>query len=161
MKLPEVYISKNPKNIFSITNGRGVTLLELMIVVGISTLLVAVFLPMGINFYKTRQLDVYHQGIVQALRRAQLKAMAMENDYSFGLYLTSEQYVLFKGSSYDNRDSAYDEVFNLSDNLEVTGLSEIVFSKLNGIPSDIGTINLTIDSQSETISINEIGRINY
>ena len=161
MKLPEVYIFKNPKNIFSIANGRGVSLLELMIVIGISALLVAVSLPLAINFYKTRQLDVHHQGIVQALRRAQSKATAIEDDSSFGVYLTSEQYVLFKGNSYDSRDFAYDEDFNLPDNLVITGLSEIVFSKLEGIPSDTGTINLTIDGQSETISINEVGRINY
>lgn len=132
-----------------------------MIIIGILALLITISLPLTINFYKTRALDVHEQGIVQTLRRAQLKAMSVEADSSFGAYITSGQYVLFKGSSYATRDPAYDEVFDLPDNLQVSGLSEVVFSKLRGTPSDTGTIILTIDNQTETININEIGRINY
>lgn len=129
-------------------------------VIGILAFLIVVSLPLAINFYKTRQLDVHENGIVQALRRAQLKAMSIEADSSFGIYITSGQYILFRGDSY-SPDDPYNEVFDLPDNLSVAGLSEIVFSRLRGTPSDTGTITLTIDNQSGTININEVGRINY
>ena len=148
---------------YTFKNKAGFTLVELMMVMGILALLITISLPLAINFYKTRQLDVVENGIVQALRRAQLKSMAMENDSPFGVYISndSKKYILFKGSSYAARDSAYDEIFDLSANLLVSGLSEIVFSKLKGASSAIGNITLTIDSQTETININETGRIDY
>ena len=151
MKSPEGCIYKT----------KGFTLVELLMVVAVLGLLIMVSLPPAINFYKSRQFEVAQSGIVQTLRRAQLKAMSLEADSSFGVYITPSQYVLFKGSSYTTRDSAFDEVFDLSDNLSVTGLSEIVFSKLRGIPSDTGNISLTIDSLKAAININEVGRINY
>ena len=143
------------------SKAKGFTLVELLMVLGILALLIVVSLPLTVNFYKTRQLDVHEQGIVQALRRAQLKAMSIERNSAFGVYLTSTQYVLFKGSSYAARDTSYDEVFDLSGNLSVSGLSEIVFSKLNGTTTDTGTITLSIDDKTESININEMGRINY
>lgn len=150
MKSPAVYIFK-----------KGFTLVELVLVIGILALLIVVSLPLAINFYKTRQFDVHENGIVQALRRAQLKAMSVEEDCAFGVHITSDQYVLFRGNSYAMRDSAFDEVFDLPGNLQVSGISEIVFSKLRGIPFSTGAITLTIDNQSEAININEMGRINY
>lgn len=140
---------------------KGLTLVELLMAMGILALLIVISLPLSIDFYKTRQLDVQQNGLVQALRRAQLKAMSMEGDSSFGVYIGPNQYVLFKGNSYLDRDQAEDEIFALSNNLQIEGLSEIVFSKLRGLPSDTGTTTLTIDNRTESININEMGRINY
>ena len=150
MKLPELC---SPK--------KGFTLVELMIVIGILILLIAGSSSLAINFYRDRQIDVHENGIVQVLRRAQLKAMSIETDSSFGIYIAPNQYVLFKGNSYTTRDPTYDEVFNLPKNLSITGISEIVFSKLRGTPSGTGNITLIINDKSETININEVGRINY
>ena len=151
MKLPGVSISKI----------KGFTLLKLIMVIGILALLIIISLPLAINFYRTRQFDVHLNGGVQALRRAQLKAMSGEGDFSFGLYITSERYILFKGDAYVIRDTVYDEVFDLPDSIQISGLSEVVFSKLRGTPSNTGTITLTIDNKSETINVNEAGRIDY
>ena len=102
MKLPEAYIFKN-----------GFTFVELVLIIGILALLIVASLPLAINFYRTRQLDVYENGIAQALRRAQLKAMSAENDSSFGVYIEQGRYVLFRGDFYLPEDS-YNEVFDLS-----------------------------------------------
>lgn len=139
----------------------GFTLVELMIVIAILALLIAGAVPLAVNFYNLRNLDVQEQHIVQALRRAQLKAMSGEADSAFGVYIVPGQYVLFKGDSYATRDPAYDEVFNLPANLSVSGLSEVVFSKLNGTTTNTGNITLTIGNRTKVININEMGRINY
>jgi len=115
-------------------NGGGFTLLEILLVIGILAILISFLLPIGLNFYKSQQLDTQTQAIIQTLRRAQLKAMAIELDSSFGVYLTDDNYTLFKGNSYTIRDLQYDEVFDLPEIINVSGLSEVVFLKSEGLP---------------------------
>ncbi|MFQ6049790.1 MAG: Tfp pilus assembly protein FimT/FimU [Candidatus Paceibacterales bacterium] len=139
---------------------RGLALIEILLVVGILAVLVTLTLPLTLDFYKSQQLNIHTQGVIQALRRAQLKAMSVENSSIFGVYLVDDNYTLFKGSSYATRDVQYDAVSDLPQIINISGLSEIVFSKFEGIPSATGTIILSNNGDSQTISINEIGRIN-
>lgn len=145
---------------FKIKNGAGFTLIEILIVIFLISILASFIVSIGLNFYKNQQLEVHSQGILQTLRRAQSKAMSIELDSSFGVYLTNDNYILFKGSSYAGRDPQYDEVFDLPEIINLSGLSEVVFSKLEGKPNVIGNIVLGTDGGSNTININEMGRIN-
>jgi Tfp pilus assembly protein FimT len=140
---------------------RGFTFVELLIIIAIIATLLALTIPLGINFYKREQLTTTTEGVIQALRRAQLQAMS-QSDYSFGVYLGSDQtgeYILFRGDSYKNHDD--EEVFDISSGISVSGLSEVVISKVEGIPSISGDIVLTSDNDIMTININERGRVNY
>lgn len=139
---------------------RAFTLLEILIVVGIIAILISFTLPLGLDFYKSQQLEANSQGIVQTLRRTQLKAMTQEADSEFGVYLTDENYILFKGNSYLARDPQYDQVFEMPRVINVSGLNEIVFSKLEGKPNVIGNIILSNNGDTLTLNINEVGRIN-
>jgi len=139
---------------------RAFTLIEILFVIGILAILVTLASPLALDFYKSQQLDTHTQGIIQTLRRAQLKAMSIENNSNFGVYLTNDNYTLFKGGSYGARDIQFDEVSDLPQILTVSGLSEIVFSKFEGMPSVTGTIILSNNGDNLTISINEMGRIN-
>ena len=140
---------------------KGLTLSEILIVVAIIAILISFTLPLGLDFYRNQQLETQSQGVIQALRRAQLKAMSVEDDSRFGVYLTNDNYTLFKGSSYLTRDVNFDEVFDLPMIINVSGLTEVVFFKLEGKPNVTGNIILSGDSDSRTININEMGRINY
>jgi len=140
---------------------KGLTLSEILIVVAIIAILISFTLPLGLDFYRSQQLETQSQGVIQALRRAQLKAMSVEDDSRFGVYLTNDNYTLFKGSSYLTRDVNFDEVFDLPMIINVSGLTEVVFFKLEGKPNQTGNIILSSDSDSRTININEMGRINY
>ena len=141
---------------------RGFTLIEICLIIIIILLLSALILPLGFNFYKRQQLQAHSQQILQTLRRAQLKAMSVELDSNFGVYITNDNYTLFKGNSYDEvgRDTQYDEVFDLPQIITVSGPSEVVFSKFEGKPNTIGNITLTSNGLTQVININEIGRIN-
>jgi len=113
---------------------KSYTLLEVLLVIGIFAILIFFLVPVGLNFYKSQQLEATTQALIQTLRRAQLRAMSTELDSSFGVYLTGGQYILFKGDSYSTRDPLYDEVFNLAKVINVSGLSEVVFLKFEGKP---------------------------
>ncbi len=140
---------------------KGFTLFEVLIVVAIMTILFSLTIPLGLSFYRNQQLGVHSQGIVQVLRMAQLKSISAEDDSSFGVYLTNDNYILFKGSSYLTRDPQYDQNFNLPLIINVSGLREIIFSKLEGKPNVSGNIVLISDENSIKIHINEIGTISY
>ena len=152
MKLQEVYLLKSAK---------GITLFEVIITIAIFTLLIAFLSPSVFDFYQEREFDVHFKSIVQSLRRAQLQSMAGEKESSFGLYFGTNYYILFKGDSYSKRDSAFDEVFELPADFLISGISEIVFSKIKGLPSEVGDIVLISGNRSGTISINKMGMINY
>lgn len=141
---------------------KAFTLIEILLVVIILAVLTGLSIPVSINFYKTQQLDVNVKGVVQSLRRAQLKAMSIESDSIFGVYLTNDSYILFKGSSFDARDISYDEVFDLPQVITVSGIQEIAFSKFEGVPVGAltGDIILNSNGDSRIININEIGRVN-
>ena len=152
MKLQEVYLLKSAK---------GITLFEVTITIAIFTLLIAFLSPSVLDFYQEREFDVHFKSIVQSLRRAQLQSMAGEKESSFGLYFGTNYYILFKGDSYTSRDVVFDEVFELPADFLISGISEIVFSKIKGLPFGTGDIVLTSGNRSGTISINEMGMINY
>jgi len=139
---------------------KGFTLIEILIVIFLISILAFFFASVGLNFYKSQQLESQTQTILQTLRRAQLNAMSVELDSSFGVYLTNDSYILFKGSSYaNNRDPQYDEVFDLPEIINVSGLSEITFSKFEGKPNVTGNIILNSGGESRTININKFGTI--
>jgi prepilin-type N-terminal cleavage/methylation domain-containing protein len=140
---------------------KGFTFVEFLLVMTIIVVLLALTIPLGISFYQSQQLNITAEEIIQALRRAQLKSMS-QSEHSFGVYLgsgQSGQYVLFRGNSYASRDD--EEIFDIPDDISFSGLSEVVFSKLNGIPSVSDDIILINDSNTGVININEAGRISY
>lgn len=138
---------------------KGFTLAEVLIVIIIVAIILVLVLPLGVGFYRTQQLDTTVEEVIQALRRAQSNAMAVDGDVTWGVYFTSGQYSLFKGASYATRTD--EEVFDTLDDIAFGGISEIVFTKLTGLPDSTGNITLTLDAEVETISINSVGRINY
>lgn len=139
---------------------RGFTLLEMIMVLGLIALLSSPLFSLAVDFYNARQFDVHFQGLVQSLRRAQSKAIyGLESP--FGVYFSGQQYVLFKGPSYTARDPEYDEVFLLPEGAYLSGLQEIVFSRISGLPSDTGDIVLDLYQHSDSININPEGVIDY
>jgi prepilin-type N-terminal cleavage/methylation domain-containing protein len=138
----------------------GFTLLEILLVIGIVSILLVTTVPIGLDFFRNQQLGTQTQFLIQTLRRAQIKAMSVELDSSFGVYISNHNYTLFKGNSYLSRDNQYDEVFNLSEIINPSGVLEVVFSKFEAKPSATGNIILSSNSSTETININEMGRIN-
>jgi type II secretory pathway pseudopilin PulG len=140
---------------------RAFTLLETLLIIATIVFLAALIFPLSLDFFKDQQLQSATQGILQTLRRAQLKAMAVEQDSNFGVYITNTNYTLFKGNSFAIRESNFDEIFPLSSTISVQSPpKEIIFLKMEGRPTSSQIIILNSGSRSQTISINEVGRIN-
>jgi Tfp pilus assembly protein FimT len=138
---------------------KGFTLIELSLVIGAAIIIAVFTLPLGIKFFQTQALDETAGDIQGILRRAQNQAVFQKSDSSFGVKFLSDSYILFQGSSYNSRTQGADEEFILSSTIETSGIDEVVFEKMTGIPNSTGTIKVTSGSRNQIISINIQGKI--
>ena len=142
------------------------TLIEVLIVLAIIALVAVLSVPFYQSFQVRTQLDDQATEIAETLRKAQSKAMASEDNQSFGVHFESDKFVLFEGTSYDSNDSN-NEVFDLPNTLSLSinlngGGSDVVFDKVKGTTSDNGTLSLSsVNNETRTIEISPAGKIEY
>lgn len=124
---------------------KGFTLVELMIVIGITTILTGVSSVVYGNLQKSTQLNDISAQISQNLRLAREQSLAGLNDKSHGVKFNSNQYILYQGDNYTGRSVAYDRSFSVSSALTITADvsgQEVNFSRGTGLPSATGTITI-------------------
>ena len=94
---------------------KGVTFVELMVVIGVLVIIFAASVPGFAFFQKGSSLDNDAEKIVNVLRLAQSKSLSSEGSGQYGVYFQPpDQYVLFKGVDYASRDASYDKLYNIS-----------------------------------------------
>lgn len=123
-----------------IKSQKGFTLIEIMLVAGLSSVLAAVVVFNLLRFQNSSSSQANTDTLVSDLKSQQIKAMLGNtegrnaND-SYGIYFLSDKYILFHGTSYVSTDSANFAV-NLPSNLVVQSTTFpgniIVFTKLSG-----------------------------
>ena len=145
---------------------KGFTIIEIMIVVGIITILAGLSVPLSNSFLSRNELNSEALKITDALRSARAQAMFASEDSVWGVHFTSSSYIIFKGLTYNPAD-AYNNTFNLPGILtigEITingGGSDIIFDRIAGTTSTFGTTTIQNDaSGSRTITVNRGGTIN-
>jgi len=145
----------NPKSTY------GFTLLELLIVIGMTVIVFAFSMPFGLQFYRSQIADETSNNLVDVLRNARQYAVLQKNDSSFGVYLDSTHgnIILFQGPSYSGRNQTYDEVYPFTSGVSLGGLNEIVFSKQTGTPSATGTVDVSYGPVAKAVTIAESGGI--
>jgi prepilin-type N-terminal cleavage/methylation domain-containing protein len=140
---------------------RGFTLLELLLSVAIISLLAGLSLPVYRTLLTKNDLDIAAQVSASSLRRAQNLSQSVDGDITWGTKIQSGSIVMFKGASYAGRDTAYDEIFTIPSSITFSGVSEVVFAKLTGLPQATGTVNLSTENDTRTVTINEKGMVEY
>lgn len=139
----------------------GFTLLELLLVVVLVAVITAFSVPVFNSLVTTNELNDASDKIVHALRRAQLLSEHLAEDETWGVFVESGQVTVFAGSDYLSRNVTFDEIYDFSDQISISGEDEFVFSKVFGEPSIIGTISVTNSFGNQDISVNEEGVINF
>lgn len=144
-------------------NDRGFSLIEVLMSVAIMSVLAGLSLPIYQSFQNRNDLDITAEATANALRRAQAYARSVKGDSQWGVGVQSSAITLFKGATFASRDTAYDETIALA-NISVSGLSEVLFSKMSGAPNIVGTDSITLTSMNNdvrTVTINAKGMVSY
>ena len=143
----------------------GFSIVELLVVVGMISILVVLISPKMVNFYNTYQMDALSQDLVQTIRLADMRAMQSEGSSQYSVHLVSGaggSFTLYRGTNFSSRDTNYDEVHTLPSSLQLnysgTG-PDINFTKLEGITANTGSITLTWPdgNQTKTVTVNGFG----
>lgn len=146
---------------------RGLTLVEIIIVLALILIGAAAAAPIIGQWPWRVQATTARDELVQDLRLAQQRARGAWQGQNQGVKLFADRYVLFVGSDYASRQTAYDEERPLNDNLQLswqlTGIGladEIIWPAGLGVPSRRGTLMITDKTGvAVNITINAIGTI--
>jgi prepilin-type N-terminal cleavage/methylation domain-containing protein len=141
---------------------KGFTMIEMLLSVALLTAIAGIGSPIYQSFQNRNNLDVTTTTVVQTLRRAQVLAQSVESDMPWGVNLQNGSLILFKGDVFETRDAEFDDVFEIPASIATSGVPEIIFSKLTGIPQTTGSIVLSSTANETTaIAINEKGTITF
>lgn len=139
----------------------GFTVVEILVVLGIISLLVALIISAYPRLRSTESLRGATEQFADALRRAQVKSQGVVNDSQWGVYVTTTGATVFRGTSYASRTASFDETFPFPVSVTVTGTTEYVYTKFEGAVQTTGTTTLTYMGSSKIIGINERGTLSY
>jgi prepilin-type N-terminal cleavage/methylation domain-containing protein len=142
-------------------NSSGFTLVEILVVVAIMTAISAIVVPVSIDYQQRNDLDISQTIFAQGIRRAQQISMYGEYDSQWGVIVIPGDIIIFKGSNYATRDINYDEKYDISSGVSLSGQLEYDFVKITGLPSQTGTVIFMDGSYQKQVSINAKGIVNY
>jgi type II secretory pathway pseudopilin PulG len=138
---------------------RGFTLIEILLVIGITMTLLLLTLPMSMRFLVMENTEESASTLVSTMHRAQAFAYNGKNNSAWGVKFFADHYVLFSGISYDTRMANFDELHAIDDTVSIAAPSEIMFTALLGAPSMSGEIVVHSGSEEARIAISDIGMI--
>ncbi|MCF7843443.1 prepilin-type N-terminal cleavage/methylation domain-containing protein [Candidatus Gracilibacteria bacterium] len=141
---------------------QGFTLIEMLLSVACIAIILGISLPSYNLLLSTNDLDNATNATVGSFRRAQVLSQTSSGDTTWGVYVATGSILIYKGGSYASRDVSYDEVEAISSSISITGLKDITFSKMYGLPNATGTTILTsVKNETRTITINKKGIVDY
>ena len=138
----------------------GVSFLEIILVVA----LMAILATMAPIFYSRLILQNAVSNttdqLTGSLRKAQLYSMMSKQGSGWSVNYSSNTITLYKGSTFLGHDTSFDEKSDVNANVSVSGITDISFARITGLPIPGGGITITISSSgnnSKTITINSQG----
>jgi Tfp pilus assembly protein FimT len=144
---------------------RGITLVELLIVLAIVLLLVATIVPSLAAFRKQQALQNTTNAIVGLLQEARSKTLASYETTFFSVYFDTATATLFSGGTYNASDQtnkviSFETPVTLQSTALTGGGATISFDRLKGTTSNHGTITVGISGgDTRTVSVNASGMI--
>lgn len=136
----------------------GFTAIELVIVLAILAALFSIGIPAGMDFYYTYQFSSETSTFISALDQARNYSMINRYQSPHGVYIDSQNFTIFKGVNYAERDVSQDKVFPRNNNIAISGPQEIIFSPLSGETAS-STFSFSLNQKNFNVYVNSQGAI--
>jgi prepilin-type N-terminal cleavage/methylation domain-containing protein len=139
----------------------GFTLIEVLVVMGILTIITSLGYLVTVDFYKSYAFNAERDTIISLMQKARAQSLSNINQAGHGFYVNGNNYIVFQGLNYANRTSSYDQALSISPGISVSPQPfEADFGQISGTSSSLSLV-LTDGKRSETISLNSEGQINW
>lgn len=139
---------------------RGITFIELIIIVALVLILGMSSVAFYSRFFNQNAVANTVDQLIGELRKAQIYAMTGKNNTNWGVRYASNRMTLFSGYSYATRINGFDESFSVNSAISVTGITEVVFTRMTGTASATPTITVSGGGNIETVTVNAQGVVN-
>lgn len=147
---------------------RGITVLELIIVISIIAVLSAIIFLNLSKFRSEQSLQGTTSDIISLLNKARTDTISSKNSTNYGVHFETNRAVLFTGSSF-TEPNVTNEQINLDSSVLIPvsgginlngGGSDVIFTRISGDTANYGTIIVRLSSDATrqvTITINKTG----
>lgn len=126
--------------------------MEVILVVGVIGVVTGMAVPLYRDYQIRNDLNLATEQVTQGLARARLLSQSAQDDDGWGFYVPAG--ILFKGDSYEARDTGFDETYPMPSTITPSGLFEVSYTRLEGEPSATGAITLTaLNNEQRTVYI--------
>lgn len=141
---------------------RGITAVELLVVIAVLGIIFAVALP---QFSKIRENQVLKNGVVDVLSsvdKARSQTLASLDSSQYGVHFQSDKVIIFKGTAFVE-GAGSNETINIITPATISAINlvgggdDVVFNRLNGAPSVTGSIIVSSTNFTKTITISATG----
>lgn len=136
----------------------GFTMIEIITTLGIFLILAGLTLPIGLDFYRNQKLNAFSHLFADRIEKARVFARSQKGDSSWGGYVGSDTYTIFKGDSFNTRDQSFDQNYRIPEGISVNQ-DEVVFEKLTGHPNQAVSFNINGVPRANAVSISSTGRV--
>lgn len=152
-------------NASAVKGNRGVSLIELLIVMSIGALLAVLFVYAWRSGAARKQFNADVDTTMMYIQRARSQTLASQDASQYGVHFTTDTATLFKGDTFDSTDPdnveyEFDPRVDITETSLSDGSSDVVFSRLTGESSATGTLTFHLSGDTaatSTVIINEGG----
>lgn len=135
---------------------KGITLIELLLVISIVAIIGASTSPFLSNFILQTNFDTTLNKAMSSVRKAQSNAMNKKNGSVWGVCLSGTNIRLYSGSCVS---PLVKEDFDIPNSVDVTNLTDTTFN-LRGEPSVVLNITVATSQESAVVNVNSAGGVN-
>lgn len=135
---------------------RGITYIEILVVLSGIVLIATLSLPQGLQFYRSQVLDDTAHLVAHQINQARVRAIAGKDGEAHGIYIATSSLTAFVGSSYSSRDTSSDSVYHFPLSVESNEVQEIVAEAMTGATPLSTTVTLRTNHAELLVQTNTI-----
>jgi prepilin-type N-terminal cleavage/methylation domain-containing protein len=156
-------------DLLKIKINKGISLIEILVVISILAIIVAIVVPNFSKFHNQQALLNTTEDVISLLNEARNNTISSKDSNTYGIHFETSKATLFAGTTYVINSSNKQIIFDKAVSIPLSGGiilngggSDVVFDRLTGETTKYGTVivRLISDASSQkTINISKLGVI--